>query len=204
MLMQCEDGSSCVNIWKQFLWKQAEEKKKISWTAQITYNSAIQVVNSDQIKYLPPKLNWNSGFYSSQYMLESSKCGSKLKYLPAACHPLPSIFMTQSNLKRAQADICVGNKKKDINIFALLFCVVVSKGGQKGCDRHCREILLVLKLIQGLNHSKDGIARVTIIVLVNRNKSLKRKKGCIISVFYIYKLRNIQWERGKGGKKKSE
>lgn len=111
MLMQCEDGSSCVNIWKQFLWKQAEEKK-ISWTAQITYNSAIQVVNSDQIKYLPPKLNWNSGFYSSQYMVESSKCGSKLKYLPAACHPLPSIFMTQSNLKRAQADICVGNEKK--------------------------------------------------------------------------------------------
>lgn len=92
--------------------KTGRRKKKISWTAQITYNSAIQVVNSDQIKYLPPKLNWNSGFYSSQYMLESSKCGSKLKYLPAAWHPLPSIFMTQSNLKRAQADICWEYKKK--------------------------------------------------------------------------------------------
>lgn len=55
------------------------------------------------------------------------------------------------------------------------------------CDRHCREILLELKLIQGLNHSKDG--RVTIIVLNNRNKSLKeKKKSCIISGFVFTSL----------------
>lgn len=73
----------------------------------------------------------------------------------------------------------------------------------KRCDRYCREILPELKLIQGLNHSKDEVHEWWVFVLVNRNESLKRKKLYHLS-FYIYKLRDIQWERWKCEKKLSK
>lgn len=179
MLLQYENGSSCVNIWKQYL----KTGRKISWTAQINYNSAIQVINGDQIKYLPPQLNWNSGFYSSQYMVKPSKRVVQTAIPPPTRHPLLSIFMTQSKLKRAQQTFMLEIKIQNYLHPPLL------RGGFKRrterCDRYCREILLELKLIQGLNHSKDGVAWVTIIVLINRNKSLKRKKAVSSQFLYL-------------------
>lgn len=103
--------------------------RKISWTAQINYNSAIHVINSDQIKCLPPSWIETLDFIQVS-TCQPSKRVVQAEIPPPTRHPLLSIFMTQSNLKRAQADIYVGNKNR--NIFTLLFCMVVSKGGQKG------------------------------------------------------------------------
>lgn len=79
--------------------------RKISWTAQINYNSAIQVINSDQIKYPRPPVElklwilFKSVHVEAQQESSSSWNKPHPPQSPATHrHPLLSIFMTPSNL----------------------------------------------------------------------------------------------------------
>lgn len=60
----------------------------------------------------------------------------------------------------------------------------------------------MLKLIRGLNHSKDGCVSDDQCPRLQKEE-LEEKKLYHLS-FYIYKLRNIQCEGQKGGKVEQE
>lgn len=130
--MQYEYGSSCVNIWKQFLWKTG---RKISWTAQINYNSAIQVINSDQIKYLPPSCIETLDFIKVSTCWSLSRVWFKLKYLPPpAIHYWVSSWLSLTWSAHRQTFIL------EIKIHNYLHPPLL-RGGFKKEDRKVRQIL---------------------------------------------------------------
>lgn len=154
------------------------------------YNSAI-----DQIKYLPPSWIETLDFIQVSTCWRLARECFKLIYLPPP--PPPPSYLHESNSKRAQAGIYVGNRNTELSSPSS------SAWWFQKEDKKVRQTLQRnsswAKAYPRPHHSKDGFAWETIIVLINRNKSLKRerKKKLHHLSFYIYKLRNLQWERGK-------
>lgn len=74
----------------------------------------------------------------------------------------------------------------------------------KRCDRYCREILHELKLIQGLITVKTGLHERRLLSSLTETRAWREKKKLHHLSFYIYKLRNLQWERGKYEKRFSK
>lgn len=155
--------------------------RKIWWAAQINYNSAIQVINCDQIKCLPPSWIETLDFIQVS-TCQPSKRVVQAEIPPPTRNPLLSIFMTQSNLKRAQADINVGNKNTELSSPSS------SAWWFQKEERKVRQILQRNSSgAKAYPRPQSQLRRgtwVTIIVLINRNKSLKRKKSCI-SFLYL-------------------
>lgn len=151
-------------IWK---WQQLCISMKTARIAQIT---TAQFKWWWPNKVSPPQLNWNSGFYSSQYMLKTSKRVLQADIPP----PLPPSYLHESNSKRAQAGIYVGNRNTELSSPSS------SAWWFQKEDKKVRQTLQRnsswAKAYPRPHHSKDGFAWETIIVLINRNKSLKRER----------------------------
>lgn len=174
-------------IWK---WQQLCISMKTARIAQIT---TAQFKWWWPNKVSPPQLNWNSGFYSSQYMLKTSKRVLQAD-IPPPCPP--PIFMSLTRSAHRQAFML------EIEIQNYLHPPLLRGGFKrrtKRCDRHCREILHELKLIQGLITVKTGLHERRLLSSLTETRAWREreKKKLHHLSFYIYKLRNLQWERGK-------